>query len=509
MRSRALVQLNPQLSPQPARRGVGRLGLGDITTTAEYQAGWNQIQAQLQTEGNGPGSAVVGGAQLIYSNSVSQMVEALGATQTGAAIQAATGYVLNTSTIGGAVDMVSGLIQASQTGETVPQLAQTFTGAMVGLLALAGASAGLGVAIAGGISVVVGIMQNFGLFPGGSSGVSICPGVTTPTQPDYMVPCPAPYGASQPNCVGAWDPYWTPPTSGIQPGSGNWRKFPNPPSGGSILDPFGADAIWFTNYVLPTSVNQIASGNFSTQIHWQPPNNDKPILYVTGEYPGIRYIDIFFPQYHHMECEMAGINPLLAELAVATGNGVEVVGALSGFEQAFFQALKLNWEYALNGIKLQATDSQVLVHTIYQWNQAHEPGVGFDIQPSTATPWSANGTACDGSAPPWYAAILAPTAKNQAPSGLVGVINPATGLLHINTGPKYPYTLGGGLFGIGGRKSASSASSTSAVGSVAMGVAAVAGVSLLGTAIYAHIKREPYKQVWRSIWKGTGGRLVK
>ena len=138
-----------------------------------------------------------------------------------------------------------------------------------------------------------------------------------------------------------------------------------------------------------------------------------------------------------MECEgAAGAN-----LFSSTTSDPEIAAALLSFEQAFFAALKLNWEYALNGVASSASDANVLVHTIYLWNRAHEPGAGFDITPSTAAVWAPNGTACDGTAPPWYAAILANLAGNSNPPD--GVLNPSTKLLHINTGARKDFSLGG------------------------------------------------------------------
>jgi hypothetical protein len=53
----------------------------------------------------------------------------------------------------------------------------------------------------------------------------------------------------------------------------------------------------------------------------------------------------------------------------------------------------------------------------------------------------------------------------------------------------------------------SSSSGSSLATSIALGVAALAGASLLGTAVYARVKHQPYKKVWGGIWQKTGGRV--
>ena len=170
-----------------------------------------------------------------------------------------------------------------------------------------------------------------------------------------------------------------------------------------------------------------------------------------------------------MQCEAAAGATLTNGLAGGPGvwgsPQAQVASALAGFEQAFFAALRLNWEYALNGLKPPASDAQVLVHTIYNWNRAHEPGAGFDIQPVNAIPWAPNGTTCDGSAPPWYAGILAKQAGDVVqPAGVMNGTH-----LHINTGPMLKFSVAGGAAG----KAPAPATGTSAAPAV-LGITALA-----------------------------------
>ena len=494
----ARSQINDQLMPARAGGARWRVGMGDFTSQPQYQQSVSLITNQMQSEGQN-GFTVAGALSVLQDTTQSMLDKGLSA---GDALNAATSYVMSSQTLGGAVDIVSDLVTAAQSGVSPVGLANMFTGTMVGIMVLAGgASAGVGAAIVAGVGAVLSLMQSAGLFGSTPNGTTVCScngTTTTATDPiDYSLPGAIPWGGGTPYIIAVsndalWDPQHA---SGIAPGATNWRSFPG--TGTFWQEAASGSAVWYA----PWAINP----------QWQPPGTPGLIQFVVCPCPnfahGVRLVDIAFPQFHHMECEAAAGAGLINGLA----NGdAEVAQALTGFEAAFFAALRLNWEYALNGLKPPASDAQVLVHTIYNWNRAHAPGTGFDIQPVHAVPWAPNGTVCDGSVPPWYAGILAPQAGNvvQPP----GVTNGS--LLHINTGARLNFSVknkvsGGWLnpggFRIGGTNVSASSSSTAA--NVALGAAAVAGAGLLGAFLYARHKRTTTKAVLKTAWGKTGGRI--
>jgi hypothetical protein len=503
------------LNRWPLPRGVGSpAGLGDITQTPEYQAAVSQLTNQLTLEGQS--SFDIQGSVQALGETFNQLNQQMGSPTD--ALQASLNYTLGSKSYGAAVDMVQGLVTSATSGMPPAELLQTFTGTMIGVMVLAGGiSAGVGAAIVGAAAIVIGLLDQLGLFPGAPSGTALpgCPGVTYTGQgPSYQVPTPG-YGG-QNNVIYAWpDPYWdSSHKAGIQPGAPLWRKFPVQLSTGS--PEAGVDFFWFQS---PTA----QSGGYPPEplagwpnLNWQPSNNNKPLVLFFCQPnmslgnsfggPGFRYIDAAFPLYHQMECETSIGEGMF--MSIVGGQNVEVIQALVNFDVSFFAALQLNWEYALNGITPPASDLDVLIHTIYTWNRAHDPGKGWDIQPDTTSqPWFPNGTQCAG-APPWYAAILASNAGTSTRPP--GVMSADGTKLHINTGAPKPFSLKhqgihivGSHFPIPRITPAGSSKPSNMLGNIAIGTATAVGVTAAGLAVYSYATKQKYMRVVGTLWDDT------
>jgi hypothetical protein len=509
---------NPQLMPAGARSIVRRRsGLGDVTQTPEYQAALKQLTNQLTEEGQS--QLDIQTALGNFGTTFQQITQGGMSAEDG--LKAALQYTLGAHSYGAAVDMVTGLVGAITSGAPPAALLTTFTGTMVGVMVLAGAiSAGVGAAIVGVASIVIGLLQQLGLFGGAPQGQSLpgCPGTTfTGKGPDYQLPLPSAQGQSA-SAVYAWpDPYWQGNgNKPVAPGSPFWRRFPVATLTGGIWQLFGGgpDNWWFTSAVPSQGYSAFT---WPQSMQWLPANNNKSLsLYFCypgwGSYwaYGFRFIDAAFPLYHQMECETSIGESMFITIVPPQGGVPDTtsIAALVNFNAAFFTALKLNWEYALNGVKPPATDLQVLVHTIYTWNRAHAPGTGLDIQPDNSSqPWSPNGTTCAG-VPPWYAAILSSNAGTQ--SWPDGVLSADGTKFHINTGPAKPFSLAakgivlghGGVIGLlGGGTTQQKQGST--LGNIAIGTATAVGVTAGGLAVYAYATKQSYTGVLSSLWGTT------
>jgi len=407
---------------------------------------------QLNSEG--AGSTDIQGAAYALQSSWETLV---GQGMSGSdALSAATKYVMNGQTIAGAADLVEGLINAGASNSPVPGLLETSTGVMIGTMVLAGAvSAGVGAAIVGAADVLITLLQGSGLFGSTPSGQSYCGNLTVSGPgPSYMLP-----GQSSPDssasklCVLVYDPYFTPgpdpskPGAGVAPGSARWRHFPVYTAPPRPFD-FPPDNVWFnsscSSYNRGTVIGYGMMGG--SQMSWTPHPNDQSVSYTFGAglcfpqnmYCPCRFIDAAFPYFHQIECEAAA-GPALFALADPRAMLPDVMQPLWNFQNAFWANLKLNWEYALNGLNPPAQDWEVLVHTIRTWNKAHEAGTGYDLYPSTQTVWTPNGTTCSG-IPPWYAQILTSSIISNPVSDIMSQNNQA---VHINTGAKKNFTLQG------------------------------------------------------------------
>jgi len=434
------------------RFGLGQAPPGDVTQDPGYQSAWGTVMGQLNAEG--ASSTDIQGAAYALQSSWDTLV---GQGMSGSdALGAATKYVMNVQTIGGAADLVSGLVSAGQSGVPAAGLLETATGTMIGAMVLAGAvSAGVGAAIVGAADVLVTLLQASGLFGSAPSGQSYCGNLTVSGPgPSYMLPGQSsPSSSASKLCVLVYDPYFTPgqdpskPGAGVAPGSARWRHFPNytTPDPTKIFD-FPPDNVWFNSSC--SSYNQGSVVGYSmmggSQLEWTPHPNDQSVSYTFGAglcfpqnlYCPCRFIDAAFPYYHQIECEAAA-GP--AVLMMADPRTAAVLQSLTDFQSALWANLKLNWEYALNGLNPPAQDWQVLVHTIRNWNKSHDAGTGYDLYPSTQSIWTPNGTTCSG-IPPWYAQILVGSIISNPVSDIMSQNNQA---VHINTGAKKNFTLQG------------------------------------------------------------------
>jgi len=390
-----------------------------------FGGAWNQINAQLQSEGASSTQVLAAQNALAsaFDNLSSQMPDA------GQALAAAQQYVMAGQTAYGALTMVQNLQAAAAAGVPPAQLLQTFTGTMIGAGIAAGViTAGTGAAIVGGVSILVSVLQAAGLFGGPPSGTQVCPGVYC-NNPSYVLPN---------GCTCVWD---TLPS--IVPGSASWRHFPNP------NDP--NDAGWFQ----PRA--SLPWGPFNWKgATWGAPLSDQ-------WHQGWRLVDYAFGVYHHLECEMA-----------ANAGGTS---AWPLFSQSFIAAWKLNAEYALNGLRPQP-DWAVLVHAARVWNRAHDASsvLGLSSQSGVV---AQPGTSCPSSMLTPYESIIAADAIANLPASDPLVSN---GQIVINAGPQLQVSQAPGTGGGGGSSSSSSASSSSAAPAILLGTAALGagGWYLLG-----------------------------
>lgn len=473
------------------------VGLGDFQSHSgdpDFMGAWNDINNQLTSEGASP--ADVDAAQTAFASSFETLASQESGSIGSDVISAAKQYVMQGSTVAGAVEQIGGLIQAGQNGMPPAALMQSFTGVMIGAMVAAGAvSAGLGAAIIGAADLVISLLSQAGLFGSAPSGQQFCPGsyYNGPGSISYLLPGQVNPQNSQVNCIGVLDPYWdSTKSTGVSPQSTRWRRFPlQQPSVGLIQPP---DNVWYL-----TQANEMTGATVS----WQPANDDQATQYfIAGgtvfPNPGLtcRAIDAAFPMLHHLECEAAAG----AGAIQASGIPVQQVAAMQAFVAAFAAALKTNWEYALNGLKPLA-DWQVLAHMIRLWNRAHDSSSTYTLKPSGASVWTPNGTQCQGN-PPLYSGIVV--------SGII--TNPVQDIMSsdgsgvvINTGSAKNV----GFIGSGssaGATGASTTSTTSTGATVAIGTVVVAGAGAAALGIYSYITKQSYGAAASHLWdrvKGT------
>jgi len=452
-------RVEPFGTRRPLVRAAARVGLGDVTQDPGYQAAWGQIQGQLTLEG--ANSTDIQGAATALQNSWQTLVTTGGMSGSDA-LRAATAYVLHGQTIGGAADMATNLVSAALSGAPPAQLLQTFTGTMIGITVAAGAIApGVGAAIVAGVDVVVTLLEDAGLFGSPPQGTQYCPGqYLNGGTVSYMLPGQANPNNGQQNCCAVLDPYAT-TGQGIATNSTRWRHFPNPMSANP------SDLLWY--------VPSIPWGGGSLQ--WTAHPGEQPVTFLFGSaltnvppQAAARPIDCAFPLYHQIECEGAAGVALLALNIVPP----QLIPMLTQFQSAFYGALKLNWEYALNGLKPQQ-DWQVLAHCTRMWNRSHDSSAYYDLAPSSASPWTYNGTPCAG-IPPWYAAICA---QGIVSNPVADIMSPNNAGIRINLGAPKPFTLSGLTAVPGQTVGGASSSSSSGKAIVVVGAGAAAGAGAL------------------------------
>jgi hypothetical protein len=431
-----------------------------------FGGAWGQVQAQLNAEG--ANSTVVTAAKNAFASSfdsLSPTLNSIGSPQQ--LLSSCTQYALLGTTIGGAVDMVGGLIAAEQTGTAAqaPQLVESFTGTMIGLAVASGAAtAGVGAAIVGAVTVLMTIMQSAGLFSTGPTGTSI-PGCATNSKGQTVTySSPPDWSLGPPVCAGFNG-------SRNAPGTFSWRNFPNPG------DP--VDQYWF---IVPGGSNtgspdgQSIAGN---TILWKGLRVTGPILASNG---GPALMDLVFPNF-------SSIGVVFIQNPFGAGENTafsQLPNQVQDFHRSFFAAWKLNQEYILNGLTPQP-DWAVLYHTINLWNRAHAATSTYTLKDGGATPlWEAN------SLMPSLASNVGTTDPIWDPaSGGHGFI--------LNTGPKLSFTLG----------SAFAPSSSSVGKTLAYGAGGLALGSLALAAYQARQRRTTIARIYKGWASDASDRVRK
>jgi hypothetical protein len=483
---------------------VGRTGLGGsitdfdslVANVPEAAQAWQQVASQFASEGGGaPG--VVPEAQTNFYNAFQQLTNTLtvlpntsqGLLQAG---KAAAGLVLNSSTLGGAVDNITSLIGAVESGAPAA-IVQSFTGVLVSSIGLAVAagsvSFGIGAAIVVGIEIVASVVSS--LFGQSPPAATIC-GSNLQNKPTYVVGCCWTFGQAVP----------------AGPHSIFWRKFPRP----SVAN----DAWWFKS----NGTGGVGDGQPAT--YWTSGGSTdlwESALVLQRELPGNtsvgRPVDDAFRAYHQLECDLSavalvGILPDTGGPYPAIDNGIPLVKIASPddvkfarFVQAYFTAWMANQEYALNGLKPQ-DDALVLLQLVQFWNSAHDTSSTHAVAPRSLSSGSGDvigaASPCQGDfqSEYFYVQMLVGDLRHTNASAL-----DSNGNLVINTGAKKNFTLAGK-----GRTAGGSASSgQSALVTVAEVGAGVLAVGAIGTAIYAWRTHQKFGAVvkkaasWRPHWK--------
>lgn len=302
----------------------------DLRATPE----WAAIEKQIRAE-NGGVNILSGVSGMHLNLAIDQAFETFKSAFSGLsgqpgvgpdeATQGAAQFTVNAHTIAGAVDSISNLVSAAAHGAPPAQLLQGFSSLVISVAVGAGAvTAGAGAAIAIGVAIVASLISNL-LNSGGPPGASIC-GVTWTPAPQWVVSTY--FGGDRHECFGI---YGVLPTdnSSISPASPDWLRFPDPNS----------DAAWSPD-----------GKNPKTGRDWYQLAN------------GLAPIDLAFPQFYRMRCDLARPWP----------------PALADFYKGFVAAWKANAEYTLNGLKAQP-DWKVLATYVRIWNAAHDDSSTFDF----------------------------------------------------------------------------------------------------------------------------------
>jgi len=423
-------------------RRVGVAGLTDFeahfASDPNFASAWNDVGGQLLAEG--ASSSQVDQAKTWFVNAVEGAVPGVTGDQ---AIASAKQLVLLGQTVMGAVATVQGLLQTVESG-SVPQITQAFTGVLISLGVGTGlVSAGIGAAIALGISVVLAALQDLGFFTSNAPPTFDIPGCGKwYWVPDYLIGCMG----VQAKGGTANDPLLTQPFH-VAPGSPNWRTFPVP---GNII-PYveGADKEWYV-----PGLGMVG--------HWKGIFIDYGAVDASD---GRRPIDRAFPNFRQLEAD--------------SGPGA------SDFQRAFGGAWRSNAEYAFNGLKPQP-DEQVLLHTIRLWNRSHD-GPAVTLDQSNAT----------------YANSLVDAAVNNVMSSDIGLLSGQS--LLVNAGGLKTQTPRVVTLHLGGSFDSATSPTTglmsSTGGKILAGTAAIGGAALLGSAAYAFAKKESIGAVWKNVFK--------
>jgi hypothetical protein len=378
------------------RQFVQRTGVGGqadfnalISADPHFASAWGDIQTQLVTEG----VTDFTGAQQAFTDSFQQLASqsfglSLDTGTVGNAYATAKQYVMTGQTIAGAVSTVTGLIGSIESNTMQPlAVMQTFTGTMLGLLAVAGVpTAGIGAAIVGAIGVGIAVIQQL-------TGSPPQPQIIGYTNCGYIL-------NEQPNwiagCLGAWGIVNSPDTN-------DWRPIPEPSN--------PADAVWFQSgqvgpgqWCVPIQGGSDCSffgirGNGKDQGYnspgstyaWGPPvNGVNPAGGDTSQRP----IDNAFPGASQLNNTAIGTGTTSIYAAVVeqgaglsqidtTGWDPTWIASLQDFTKAYVAAWKANASYVLNGLAAQP-DYVVLAHLLRMWNKSHV-GPTWSLLPSNTS----------------------------------------------------------------------------------------------------------------------------
>ncbi len=446
---------------------------------------WQGVQAQLLSENPlNATNGVLNAAQMNFAGSWTQLEQNLGAvdpTDLQSISNAASSLLLNGSTVKGAVQNVSGLIQGALSGNT-SEIVQSFTGVLVsgiGLEVAAGSiTLGVGAAVVAGIELFASLFQPGGLFAQNPPAAEVC-GAKLSAVPSYVVGC-------------AWT-FGSPTQAG--PGSPDWRRFPEPGN--------PADAWWFS----PGETGAKWTSGATTD-EWQC----VPSGSVASKF---RPIDCAFPQYHQLECDLALAAMVLNPAPPLFGGAAPVYTVneimLASFVHAYFGAWKANQEYALNGLAPQ-DDALVLGQVQKFWNDAHPVEGALTLTPRSpdpnayktdVTPYPAACTGTFGNEN-WYVTMLLGHAAQDYQK--IPLVN---GSMVLNV----PYTdsgvIGPGFAGLGQTPTAFPPAPPpkplSAGSKVAIGVVLAAGVAASAAVGAAVVQGLPWDHYVGLGWEGAKG----
>ena len=342
--------------------GMSNLLAGNSTAAAA----WNGLSGQV-----GSDQSALYDASSDFYNAWNQLKnQGLSDTLAG---NAAASLGLNNNTLGGIVTGVEGLVQGAATGN-VAEISQAFTGTLtaeVGAAVAAGSiSFGVGAAIVVGIEIVATAIGS--LFGGSAPSATICGEQVTPI-PTFAVGCCWSGGAATPRGPGSGGDV-----------NGLWRRFPEPSK--------ASDAWWFTplSVLTPASINPAQT---LATTRWTSSSAGPADPWAASGRSTLRPIDVAFPQYHQLECDVSAAKAVAAlpetggtisqtgfggiHLPPVSYTGDDVVFAK--FILAYFAAWKANQEYAINGIAPKADDGDVLLHLVNLWSKARKPGATRSI----------------------------------------------------------------------------------------------------------------------------------
>ena len=541
-----MPQLNGQLNPAEAvrvrRKRVGVADLSDFDTYnqpgSNFASGWNDIQTQItgentslqqqaqqfgqnavtsvvDTAGNVvPGLTVPGdsvltgqltdqlnGAKTAFTNAYEQITSQGLTAITSNPVAAAKQFVLAGNSIAGAVQTVLGLASNLSSEAKVIKVATTvlssFTGVMVALLVgVTGAiTAGVGAIIVGLVATAVAFLNSlFAKAPQPTANqVQIC------TSPVSVLADKTYAGLPIAFTIGCVPVYTSNPQIG--PGSTAWRSFPDPNN--------PADAAWFR----PIYLYGGGPGLWNDADFWA-------VAIGTPAEMG-RPIDVAFPNYRYLECEMYDIDPgseSFAQSAIFNGtNSTDTTAntyvvpsnytppkytpktTVTDFQKAFFAAWKANSEYALNGLVPQ-TDPIVLLHLIRIWNAAHWQGQVVVFQQTTLPTASVYPSPCVPS--PMYAESLV---QNVPLSNTDPYFAPPQGAALAGGATQAIFVHGGDIRSVPVTTNLQPLTNppSTTVQTVATAAGATAVAAVVGTVAYSYVTGTALSTVYKGLWSAV------